>query len=211
LKFYGQYKQDKYLYENFFKDKRGGVFLDIGAHDGINISNTYFFEKNLNWTGICVEPRAKVFKELEKNRNCICEECCVYNKNGFIEFVLLDGPGDWISGIEETCHKKHLTRFDRKVNVFGCTRKTVEMPCITPNDLLEKHQIYHIDYCSLDTEGSEFEILQALDFDKFTVDVFTIEDNYKDKPFVKFMNSKGYRHECKLGLDEVFIRDGFDL
>lgn len=74
MKFYSQYKQDEYLYKKFFKKKRNGVFFDIGAHNGIKISNTYFFEKNLGWTGVCVEPRDSAFEELEKNRECICEK-----------------------------------------------------------------------------------------------------------------------------------------
>ena len=48
-KYYSQFKQDNYLNNNFFKDKRDGIFVDIGAHDGIKLNNTYFFEKELNW------------------------------------------------------------------------------------------------------------------------------------------------------------------
>ena len=48
MEFYSQYGQDKFLFENFFKEKNNGFYLDIGAHDGITLSNTYFFEK-LGW------------------------------------------------------------------------------------------------------------------------------------------------------------------
>lgn len=135
---------------------------------------------------------------------------CVYDRNGEVKFVMLEGPGAWISGIKEVCHKKHFARFKRKVEVFGCTKKIVKIPCITPTDLLAKHNISHVDFCTIDTEGSEFEILKAMEFEKYTIDVIAIEDNYGDKPLRSFMEKSGYRRETKLGLDEIFVRRGRD-
>jgi len=54
--FYSQYNQDKFIYENFFHNKKEGVFIDIGAYDGLMLSNSKFFEDTMNWTGICIEP-----------------------------------------------------------------------------------------------------------------------------------------------------------
>ena len=56
MRFYSQVGQDRFLLENFFRGRRGGVFLDIGAYDGETLSNTLFFEKTMGWTGLCVEP-----------------------------------------------------------------------------------------------------------------------------------------------------------
>lgn len=55
MKYKSQYSQDKFLNENFFKNKKNGVFIDIGAHDGITMSNSFFYEKQLGWDGLCVE------------------------------------------------------------------------------------------------------------------------------------------------------------
>ena len=70
MKHYGQYKQDKYL-DTLFKKKSNGTFVDIGAHDGVTFSNSYFFEKERNWKGICVEPIPEIFSKLDETRNCI--------------------------------------------------------------------------------------------------------------------------------------------
>src|SRR3972149_7086762 len=75
-KYYSQYQQDKWLYENIFKNNTNGFFVDIGASDGIKFSNTYFFEKMLGWNGVCVEPLPDIYKRLIKNRNCICINGC---------------------------------------------------------------------------------------------------------------------------------------
>ena len=64
--YYSQCKQDQYINESFFKGKDSGVFVDIGAHNGISLSNSYFFEKELGWNGVCIEPMPEVYSELKK-------------------------------------------------------------------------------------------------------------------------------------------------
>ena len=63
-KYFSWNSEDKYLNETFFKNKSDGVFIEIGAHNGIDGSNSYFFEKELGWKGICVEPIPEVFSLL---------------------------------------------------------------------------------------------------------------------------------------------------
>ena len=50
--FYSQYKQDEYLENRFFKGYKNGIYVDVGAHDGVSLNNTLYFEKNNNWRGI---------------------------------------------------------------------------------------------------------------------------------------------------------------
>src|SRR5208282_2318440 len=52
--YYSQLGQDKWVIENIFKHRRGGFFVDIGAYNGVDISNTYYMEQQLGWSGICV-------------------------------------------------------------------------------------------------------------------------------------------------------------
>ena len=81
MKYYGQYQQDKYL-DKLFKGKSNGTFVDIGAHDGLTFSNSYFFEKERNWKGVCLEPIPEIFAKLNETRNCIKINGCVSNKVG---------------------------------------------------------------------------------------------------------------------------------
>jgi hypothetical protein len=69
-----QYRQDRYI-DYLLKRSSGGIFLDIGAYDGITISNSYFFEKKRNWTGICIEPVPHLAEKLKLNRKCVVENC----------------------------------------------------------------------------------------------------------------------------------------
>ncbi len=61
MTYYSQHRQDEYLFKNFFYDTYNGVFVDVGAHDGIDLNNTLFFEKELHWKGINIEPIPSVF------------------------------------------------------------------------------------------------------------------------------------------------------
>src|SRR5690349_1243951 len=102
MNYKSQWKQDSFLHENFFPDKKDGVFVEIGAHNGILGSNTYFYEKELGWSGICIEPLEERYKELIQNRSCICLNCCVYDKSGEIDFIENSGYTEMLSGIKDT-------------------------------------------------------------------------------------------------------------
>ena len=61
---------------------RDGYFIEMGANDGIRQSNTYYFEKKLNWKGILIEPNKENFLKCKKNRskgNKFYQVACVEN------------------------------------------------------------------------------------------------------------------------------------
>jgi len=209
-KYYSQIGQDKFVYEHFFKQKKNGVFVDIGAHDGISYSNTYFFEKNLGWTGICVEPIPEIFTRLKQNRNCTCIQACVAEKTKQDKFLYVREQNmdtEMLSGLLSNFNPDHVQRIERESSkknqiIFNVT-------CYSFNELLEKYGITHINFLSLDTEGSEFEILNALDFSKYTIDVITVEENHHYDNFMKLLTSKGYHLEKVLQWDLVFVNNNF--
>ena len=161
-KFLSQIGQDKWVLErtNF---RRGGYFIDIGAADGLYLSNTYALEKMYGWKGICVEPANKI-RDLRKNRRCIIENSCIYSKSGeFVDFQI----DDEISGIKKYFDGAHK----RKGNIM-------KIKTITLKDLLKKYNSPKvIDYLSIDTEGSEYEILKNFPFKDYEVKLVTIEHN----------------------------------
>ena len=109
--FYSQDKQDMYLETQVFKGYKNGFFIDVGAHDGISINNTLYFEKNNNWTGVNIEPIKKIYNDLVANRpNCININCAVCNKDGTTEFICNNGYTEMISGIKDTFDHRHVNR-----------------------------------------------------------------------------------------------------
>ena len=69
-KFFSEAGQDKLIKDNFFKNQHNGFFIEIGAFDGIEGSNCYYFEKYERWEGVAIEASPKQFQKLQKNRKC---------------------------------------------------------------------------------------------------------------------------------------------
>ncbi len=193
--FYSQYGQDKYIYEHFFKNKKDpGIFIEIGAYNGITLSNTYFFEKHLGWRGICIEPLPEVFEKLKENRPLSkCFRGCISDKNQWAQLIHVTGPSEMLSGLAKKYDQQHLKRIDYELKELGGKMEIIKVPCCRLPDLLEKFQIFHVDYLSIDVEGGELEILKSIDFNKFEITIISVENNYQDPEFKRFLEQNGYK------------------
>lgn len=174
MNFIGETGQDKWAVE-FLNYKKNGYFLDIGAYDGVEGSNTLYMEKKLGWTGICVETFLSHFTIMKMARSCILENIAVWSKPTTLYFQ----------------PQNHTTRN----NQAGIPSRAV-----TIAHLLEKHKTPTvIDYINIDIEGSEYEALLGFPFDKHIGLTWTIEHNmcvdknpvYKNK-LKKIMENNGY-------------------
>lgn len=204
--YYSQYQQDKLLNEHIFKNKRNGIFVDIGAHDGISINNTYFYEKELGWTGICIEPIPAVFERLRANRNCICINGGIASFRGKGKFLNIMGAPEMLSGLVDKYASQHALRVDYELARDGGKKQIIEIECFKLNDLLEEYNLHHVDYLSIDTEGGELEILKSIDYKKYDISVIDVENNYNDPEFGIFMASQGYALVGKLCCDEIYCK-----
>lgn len=200
--FYSQYGQDKYLEEHIFKGYKNGFYVDVGAHDGITINNTLYFEKNNNWNGINIEPINNVFKKLMANRpNDINLNYAICNDEGQREFLCNTGYTEMISGLKHTFDNRHLHRLQKENNIKGSSTKIIKVYTKKLETIFDEHNVSHINYLSIDVEGAEFEVIQSINFDKVFIDVIGFENNYNDVsiPIVEYLQSKHYRviHKTK--------------
>jgi FkbM family methyltransferase len=176
MKHYGQLKQDLLVYNNFFKDKKDGFYVDIGAHDGITGSNTYLFDQ-IGWKGICIEPNEIRFNELQKNRTSTNHNCVISDiDKDYVEFCLIDGYAEMLSGITEKYTENHKKRIIRDCENHGCNRKKVSIRNYKFNDLVENEEI---DFLSVDTEGGEIDIIESIDHNKYNIKIICFENNNK--------------------------------
>lgn len=165
--------------------KNNGYFVEFGAADGVHLSNTFLLEKKFNFTGILAEPNPSQWKNLTKRRNVIFENRCVWKKSG--EKLLFVDSGDLSTISSFSDSDKHAQA--RKQG------KHFEVDTISLTDMLEQHGApSSIDYLSIDTEGSEYEILNAHDFDRFKFQVITVEHNFTEqrKKIFDLLTAKGY-------------------
>ncbi len=203
---FSQHKQDLILHDCFFRDIREGTFVELGAMDGIKFSNTYYYEKNLGWSGLCVEPNPFEFKKLCKNRTCIVENCLVSDDTAAVSFLAIDGYGAGLSGIVSNYDEKHLKRVNADKESKGL-RQYIALTPVTLQSLLNKHRISHINFLSLDVEGSELSVLKSIDFDSTVIDYMLIENNYDNDDVFNYVVKLGYRRVKKIASDDVYIRE----
>jgi FkbM family methyltransferase len=191
------------MFMKIFSRVSAMVFVYIGAHDGITLSNTYFFEQFMGWTGICVEPIPEVYSHLKNNRKCLCIQGCVFDASGDVPFLKISGWAEMLSGIIDNYDPRHVERIQQEIALNGGHSEVIRVQCYDLNQLLLENHIQHVDYLSIDTEGGELKILQSIDFDFFDIDVIEVENNYHG-PFEQFLEGKGYKKICELGPDEIY-------
>ncbi|HTM05970.1 MAG TPA: FkbM family methyltransferase [Patescibacteria group bacterium] len=201
-----QYRQDQFLYTYFFSNQQKGFFVDIGAHDGIKWSNSYFFEKKLGWQGLCIEPLCEAFCKLKENRSALCINTCVGKYNGVADFFNVHGAPDQLSGLVNTYHPLHKQRMEREVKEDNGSFSIEKVSVCTLSTLFDQYNIKYVDFISLDTEGSEMDILQGIDFEKVYIKVMTIENMFYGDQLKNFMAKKGFQLVARLGnCDDVYV------
>jgi len=198
---YSQSNQDLYVYENYFKNKPRGVFVDIGAHDGKTLSNTLFYE-NLGWEGICIEPLPSIYKKLILTRKCKCVCGAISDKDtDTVEFNAIEGYAEMLSGIADNYDPRHSERVTRELVSYGGSKSTIKVPNFKFNELID---YTHIDFLSVDTEGNELNILKTIDFNKYVIDVITVENNFAESHLADFLCPLGYELVTRLEADFLF-------
>lgn len=208
MKYYSQYRQDEFVDKCLFNQKENGVFVEIGAHNGISFSNSFFFEKNRSWTGICVEPMPRAFNELSKNRKCTCVNACISDTDGEDELILVEGHSEMLSGLKKELDPRHCERIQTEIKEFGGKTESIKIKTLCFNNLMHANGIQHVDFCSIDVEGAEWKIIQNINFDKIVIEAISIENNYDDSRIIDFFASKGFDFVGKLGADQIFVRQG---
>ena len=156
--------QDLWVFGEVFNEQRNGFFLDIGAHDGVAISNTYILENRYDWRGICIEANPDTFEVLRKNRRCQCVNACLDQAEGTAAFAKRGVYGGIISS--ETDNKPDSPEGD----------VIVVVPTTTLSNLLGKLSApKKIDYLSIDIEGAEERVLKGFPFSDYQISCITVE------------------------------------
>jgi FkbM family methyltransferase len=198
-----QYGQDLVV-DDFLQHQTGGFFLDIGAHNGVSLSNSWFFEKHRGWKGICVEPNPSVYDQLTKNRSCQTVNGCISKDAGIVTFAKVTGSAEMLSGIAADYDERHLERIQREVKADAGQVEYISVPAFSVNELLQRSGVRTVDYCSIDTEGGELKILQSIDFGRFHFRVLSVENNYRSKAFRRLLTTAGFELLCFASCDELY-------
>ena len=176
-------------------------FVEFGATDGLKASNTWLLEKKLGWEGILAEPARIWHKSLNYNRNCNIENKCIANKSGDIYKFIEVGNSNYSNATLSTS-ENYINNGDwaEKIRKEKISNK-YDVETLSLNDLLEKYSApYEIQFMSIDTEGSELDILKGFNFETHKIKSFCIEHNMvkgKRKKIYNLLRDKGYERVFK--------------
>lgn len=167
--------------------KRSGYFVEIGVGDGEYLSNTWLLEKRYGWQGILAEPNPRSRASIEAKRSAPLDRRAVWSQSGCtLEFMdVVDSPElSTLTGYTETDH------YERQGQLHN-------VETITLQSLLDEHDAPQvIDYLSIDTEGSEWDLLEIFDLSSRRINVVSIEHNHVEERLMairqKFL-AHGYR------------------
>ena len=187
---------------DYFEWKTGGYFIDVGAWDGIDISNTYMFEKHLGWNGICIEPLPSAFSALEKNRASVCVKVAAYSVNDLeIEFV----ESGNISGIVQNYIASNVPAH----LMYALHGNKIKVKTKTLADIMNEHKTPNfIEYLSIDTEGSELEILRGIDWIRYSFGYISVEHNSVEprrSQMRQFLEERGYKYLRENMYDDDYV------
>lgn len=186
-------RNEETIIRHFFRDRRSGFFLDVGAYHYKNGSNTFYLEKSLDWSGIAIDANGEFARGYKDNRP----------KTMFFNFFVSD-KSDEQADFYIVRDPGHLTK-STAVASFVRGRKTdkIKVLTITLNDLLAKLAVQKIDFLSLDIELWEPQALAGFDIEKYRPELVCVEAHrqVRDK-ILDYFTKYGYRR-----LDQYFLFD----
>ncbi len=185
--------------------KRNGYFVEFGATDGVDLSNTCMLERRHGWNGILAEPYPVWHAALAANRRAAIDHRCVWTASGEqMAFVAAHAPelGSLRAYADDDVHAARRT----------ADASEIQVDTVSLVDLLEQHGAPRdIDYLSVDTEGSELDILSAFDFSRYRIRIISVEHNYMDatREGIRLLLAEhGYRREFESfsNWDDWYVR-----
>lgn len=197
--YHSEYGQDEWLHENIFRDKENGQFIEAGALNGLQHSNTLFFERERGWQGVLIEPNEKLYNECKQNRESLTLNVGLADIPVTKTFTEVIGPKKGWSYID-TC-EDHIKRV--KDNGLQTVEHTIN--CLTLNEICE-FLPGRIDLLSLDIEGMEYDVLRAFNFDKYDLHCIMVENQYGDDRIENLLMKHSFYFVKRLTIDEVYVR-----
>ena len=166
--------QEEWVIRDYFGDRRDGYFVDVGANDYREFSNTYYLESRLGWSGLAIEPQVRFAEGYRSHRP----------RTRFLPLFASD-----VSNAQARLflHESNplVTSSSREyAERWGADLKEIQVPTITLTDLLDQLGIKRLDLLSIDVELSEPKVLAGFDIDRFKPSLVCIEACVEVRQFV---------------------------
>ena len=181
------YSRDKeeLIIRDFFQDRRGGVFLDVGAWHPIQASNTYYLEHHLGWTGVAIDALKEMAPRWKRNRP----------RSRFLNYIVTDQAGALKPFFRvEFTDVSAVTKPKLGPGGKAVASTAVMVPTITLTKALDDQGVKKIDLLSMDIEGSEIPALAGFDIERFHPELVCVESKPKNRgALLAYFKGHGYR------------------
>ena len=200
-KLYSQHDEELII-RDFFDDRRGGFFVDVGCYDYQDLSTTFYLEKHLGWSGIGIDANQALREDYVSHRpHTQFENYVVTDQSGGTHTFYLNVGGEGISSVSRRWIVDFIDTFFPHAQP---KIREVEVPAITLNDLLEQKGVTEIDFLSMDIEGHEPAALAGFDIERFAPELVCIEAPQNPDPILNYFEQHGYRRiDRYLEFDQV--------
>lgn len=193
------------IIERYFGGKRDGFFVEVGAWDGEHISQTAWLERERGWRGVCADPFPRGFE----SRACVVANHAVSAKGGTRKFIKVSidrrhgGDVSYLSGFKDS-----LSAHWHVISEF-CNYEEMDIPTIPFDELCRLYSVpAHVDFLSLDTEGCEAEILESVDFMRYSFGMICVEHNLSEtarQRIADVLLPQGYKLYKSIMLDDLYV------
>jgi FkbM family methyltransferase len=193
--FRAQHGEDRIL-ARIFAGVPDGTCIEVGAYDGVELSNSYYFEQ-LGWRCILVEPNPAMWAPIRQTRRAILFECAASNHES--QAILHVRVGDELS-----------SAMDGSGVVAGVKYQDVPIRIRRLDDMLEECRVEHLDFVSIDVEGHELEVLGGFDLNRWKPRIVLLEDNsnLQDTSIPRYMASRRYTRFFRTGVNDWYAAPG---
>lgn len=212
MKFYGQFDPpvDEFIYERYFKkDPRigKGFFIECGAFDGLTECSCKFFEEELKWRGINVEPAPPIYDRLVANRpNSVNVSAALSDKNGYGEFKSAVHPE--LGELFGNGSLNHTKGHKAELEAAGCSFKEYTVPVMTFPELTKKYHVKSCDLFVLDVEGNELKVIDSMKrFGTVLPKIFVVaHGHFEQQEIIDAVEQLGYRYDTRSYVNSYFVR-----
>ena len=195
-----QHGEDHWI-EWFFCGRTDGFFVDVGAYDGVVISNTYYFE-SIGWTGVLVEPNPRKAELCRRNRpRSRVYECAAVSSPEIQRVKFLDVPGGEIYSTVIPS-EFNLSRLSQ----FGLSYEERWVDARTLNSMLEEAAAPRIDLLSVDVEGAEIEVSRGFDIKRWRPRLVILESPRRRGDDVRcYFTESGYVYRGSVAINDLYV------
>ena len=201
--YYSQFGEDRIL-AGIFDGKSKGLCIEVGANDGVNDSNTMYFE-NIGWDCILVEPNPVLCNMIRASRKARLIEVAASDKKGKTSLFVAEGA-ERAHGVSTINSDEHALN---KIKSYGFTYSEVKVETKSLDEILDEEKISHeIDFITVDVEGHELEVLKGFSLDRWRPTVILVEDNsnFENSDVSDHLKMFGYLRFMRTGVNDWYAR-----